>query len=100
MSYTYRLHPSATQDYYEAFIWYEEQQKGLGEKFIKAVRQKIEAIAFRPEAYGSRNNRRFREARVDFFPYLIVFKIRKKTKEIFISSIHHTKRHPRKKYRK
>jgi plasmid stabilization system protein ParE len=100
MSYTYRLHPLTKQDYDEAYQWYEEQQKGLGERFIKAIRKKIEEIALQPEVYGRKSNKMFREAEVDIFPYLIVYKVNKLTQEIYISSIHHTRKHPRKKYRK
>lgn len=99
MSYAYRLHPLTKEDYDEAYIWYESQQKGLGERFIKAVRKKIEEIVQHPEVYGRKGSKTFREAQVDVFPYLIVYKINKSAKEIYISSIHHTKKHPRKKYR-
>ena len=100
MSYTYRLHPLIRQDYDEAFGWYEDRQKGLGERFIKAVRQTIEQIILHPETYGSRSNKKFKEAKVDYFPYLVVYKINKRERIIYISSIHHAKKHPRKKYRK
>ena len=50
MSYTYRLHPLTKQDYDEAYEWYEDKQKGLGERFLKAVRKKIEEIVLHPEA--------------------------------------------------
>jgi len=100
MSYTYRLHPLIKQDYDDAYGWYEDKQKGLGERFIKAVRKKIEEIVLHPEIYGSKGNKRFREAMVDFFPFLIIYKVNKRKQEIYISSIHHAKKHPRKKYRK
>lgn len=100
MSYTYRLHPLAYLDYLEAYAWYEDKQSELGERFLKAVRNKIEKIALNPKAYGHRSNKSFREAKVEFFPYLIVYKIKKDSQEIFISAIHHTKRSPGKKYRK
>lgn len=100
MIYTYRLHPLTKQDYDEAYAWYENKQKGLGERFLKAVRKKIEAVVLYPEAYGSKGNKKFREAEVDIFPYLLVYKINKRKKEIYISSIHHSKKHPHKKYRK
>jgi plasmid stabilization system protein ParE len=100
MQYTLYLHPKTREDYYEAYEWYEDKQKGLGDRFTKAVRQKIEAITINPEAYSSKGNKNYREALVDFFPYLIVYKLFKKKKEIFILSIHHAKKHPRKKYRK
>lgn len=99
MNYTIRLHPKTEDDYKEAYEWYEDEQKGLGERFIKAVRQKIESISNRPEIYSTKGNKNYREALVEFFPYLIVYKVYKKKKEIFISSIHHAKKHPRKKYR-
>lgn len=100
MSYSYRLHPLLRQDYNEAYRWYEDQQRGLGERFIKATRQTIEQILLHPELYSSRSNKKFREAKVEFFPYLVVYKINKRKKEVYIASIHHSKKHPRKKYRK
>jgi len=60
----------------------------------------MDEIKQHPETYGSRDRKEFREAMVDYFPYLIVYKIHKRKKLIYISSIHHTKKHPRKKYRR
>ena len=100
MSFNYRLHSLAVEDYREAYSWYEDQQKGLGERFIKAVRNKISAIAEYPEANGSRARKDYREVKIDFFPYVIVYKIYKRKKEIYISAIHHTKKNPKTKFRK
>ncbi len=76
------------------------QTKEPRRKVHQSSKTKDEEIILHPEAYGSRSNKTFREAKVEFFPYLIVYKIKKRTKEIYISSIYHTKKHPRKKYRK
>lgn len=100
MNYTYLLHPLAEHDYVEAYNWYEDRQQGLGERFIESVRVKLQAIADRPEAYGARNNRNFREALIDDFPYLIVYRVNKRKKQILISSVHYTGKSPRKKYRR
>ncbi len=100
MTYTYRFHPLTKQDYDEGYEWYEEKQKGLGERFLQAVRKKLEEIVLQPEAYGVKANKKFREAEIDIFPYLLVYKVNKRKKEIYISSIHHSKKHPRKKYRR
>lgn len=100
MTYSYLLHPEADKEYTEAFIWYQKQQEGLGEKFIEAVRQKLEAIAVSPETFGSKGNKNYREAKVEIFPYVIVYKIYKLKNLVFVSSIHHTSRHPKRKYRK
>lgn len=100
MSYSILFHPLTEIDYNEAYEWYEDRSNGLGERFIKAVRSKINDTLLYPEAYGSKGNRKFREAQVDFFPFLIIYKVNKKKKEIYIAAIHHAKKHPRKKYRK
>jgi plasmid stabilization system protein ParE len=100
MRFTYRFHPDTEKDYSEAYEWYEEKLTGLGERFIKAVRNKVEEIAEHPQTFGRRTNKGYREAQVDFFPYLIVYKVYKEKNEIFISSIHHTKKNPRRKFRK
>ena len=98
MSYTYYLHSLAVKDFSDGYAWYEDKQAGLGEKFIKAVRNKIDEITLNPEIYGSRSRKIYREAKVDFFPYLIVYKLRTRKKEIFISALHNTYKHPRRKY--
>jgi len=46
-----------------------------------------------------RGEKGFREALVDGFPFIVVYKIDNIKKEIFISSVHHAKRHPKNKYR-
>lgn len=67
MSYTYKLHPLIKQDYDEAYEWYEDRQKGLGERLLKAVRKKIEEIVLHLDTYGSNSNKRFREAEAEYF---------------------------------
>ena len=100
MPYQHRLHPLAYQDIIEGYEWYEDQQKGLGDKFALAIEKKITAISLNPEVFGSKQKKNFREALVKPFPYIIVYKLYKEKNEIFISSIHHAKKHPRKKFRK
>lgn len=100
MVYTVDFHSEIEGDYNEAYEWYESQKKGLGERFLAFVRQKIEQIAEHPEHYGVRIRKNYREVQMDVFPYLIVYKIYKRQGTILIVSIHHTKRHSRKKYRK
>lgn len=65
------------------------KQKGLGERFISEVRKKIEEIAAAPKIYSIKGSRNYREAKVDHFPFQIIFKVYKLKKEIFINSIHH-----------
>jgi hypothetical protein len=100
MRFTYVLHPLIGKDFDAGYSWYEGKQKGLGERFLKSISIKIDEITNYPEIFGSRAHKTYREAKVDNFPYLIVFKINKRKKEIYIVSIHHTSKKPHKKYRK
>ncbi|MDR3669008.1 MAG: type II toxin-antitoxin system RelE/ParE family toxin [Ignavibacteriaceae bacterium] len=100
MSYKYEFHEEVSNDYIDAYTWYESAKKGLGERFLLFVRKKMDQIAENPEHYGERTRSGYREAQVDVFPYLIVFKIYKQKKLVFVVSIHSMKKDPRKKYRK
>ncbi len=76
------------------------QEDGLGDRFLKQMRDKIEHIIDNPEAYGAKSKKGYREATLKDFPYSIVYKILTPKNAIFISSIHHGKLHPNKKFRK
>ena len=54
MIYTYRFHPHTKKDFDEAYIWYEDKQEGLGERFLLAIRAKLQKIALHPEAKEAR----------------------------------------------
>ena len=42
------LHPAVESDYGDAYHWYELQQKGLGERFLAKVREKLDTIKSSP----------------------------------------------------
>lgn len=100
MSYDYWLHEKVQTDFDEGFAWYENKRKGLGDEFLSDIEKKIADIINHPEAYGSKGNPTYREALLDNFPYVIVYRIYKQKKEIFISAVHHTKKSSRNKYRR
>ena len=100
MKYNLEFHINIESEYEEAYSWYEERSQGLGERFLKSVREKLEHLAEQPFIFGERSKKGYREAKVKNFPYLIIYKIYKQKKIIFINTIHHTSKHPRKKYRK
>jgi len=100
MSYTYWLHEKVQTDFDNGFAWYENKRKGLGDEFLLEIGKKIAGILNQPEAFGSKGHPNYREALLDRFPYVIVYRIYKRKKEIFISAVHHTKRSADKKYRR
>lgn len=99
-AFTYSIHPLAAKEYYDAAEWYNEQQPGLGELFLQAVRSKIELILDNPNIYSSKYRKNYREASLDNFPFVIVYRVNTKAAMIFVTSIHHMKKSPQRKYRK
>lgn len=100
VAYFIDVHPDVRSYYDKAYHWYEMQQIGLGERFLHTVREKLDKIRSSPMSYGSKSNKAFREAKINDFPYLIVYRVYANENRIFINSIHHEKLHPSKKYRK
>ena len=99
MSYTLIFNVEAENEYLTAFIWYEEQQKGLGERFENETEEQLGKIKANPLLYHfSKGN--YRESFLTNFPFTIVYVVNKKAKTIYISSVFHTSRNPKEKYRK
>ena len=97
MSYLISIHHEAELEYEDAYNWYAREKKGLEEQFFDAVNRKLQQILIGPELYSVKNNS-CREAIVNGFPYVIVYKVNKRTQSINVIAIHHTSRKPKKKY--
>ena len=96
MSYSFIQLPKAQLEILDAWELYEEKQDGLGDRFKEDLAKKIKAIAENPLHYPRKG--KYREAQADVFPFLIVFKFDKKANMIYIISVFHTSRNPKKKY--
>ena len=84
----------AKADLSEASKWYEKQQKGLGKRFLKEVRDAIDAISKNPTACQIR----YDEQRIYYtsvFPYGIHYQYVSSDNEVRIKAIFHTARNPR-----
>jgi ParE toxin of type II toxin-antitoxin system, parDE len=99
MSFSIEFDPKADIEYFKAWDWYEEQLIGLGDRFGDSVIRQIELISKTPLVYPSKKPQS-RECEIEDFPFLIVYKIYPVKNLIYIVSIFHTSRNPRKKYRK
>jgi plasmid stabilization system protein ParE len=97
MSYIVGFFLKANSELAEAVKWYDEKQPGLGEEFEQEVFRKIDLILSNPLHYPQK--RKFREAKIDVFPYLLVYKIIERKNMIVIVSVFHTSRHPKRKHR-
>ena len=88
----------ARKELSDSYNWYEDQKDGLGDRFEKAVYHSVEAAAKAPEIYAVRH-KNYRQIQMKKIPFVLVFRIQKKTETILISSVFHTKRNPQNKYR-
>lgn len=97
MSYQLVFDIKASKEFSNSFDWYEDQQEGLGNRFEKAVYEKLNDIQQYPERYPQKR-KPYREIKVKKFPFLIVYKFYKLKNTILIISIFHTSRNPKHKY--
>jgi len=79
MSYTISIHYKAEAEYDEAYNWYSQQQVGLEERFFEAISKKLQQVLIGPELYSVKNNSS-REAVVQGFPFVIVYRVINKRK--------------------
>ncbi|MCC5622483.1 type II toxin-antitoxin system RelE/ParE family toxin, partial [Nostoc sp. CHAB 5715] len=64
--------PETQEDVAQAFIWYEEQELGLGEEFLRCVDACIQFIRRNPEMYQV-VHQSYRRAVVRRFPYVVFY---------------------------
>lgn len=99
MSYNIFFLPKARQELLKAWEWYEDRQSGLGDRFKEIVFDQLKIIGSNPERHPEKK-KNYREIGISVFPYLIIYKIKKRSKEVIVVSIFHTSRNPHKKYKK
>jgi len=81
----------------EAWEWYEEQQVGLGERFLQELEGSFKRIEKWPTSYAKIKSN-FRQVILTTFPYVIVFEII--DKDVVVYAVFHTSRSPRKKFKR
>jgi mRNA-degrading endonuclease RelE of RelBE toxin-antitoxin system len=80
----------------EAYDWYEQQSKGLGEIFLSELNTCYKKIEAQP-AFYSKAKKNFRQLRLKRFPYVVVYEILKS--EVVVFAVFHTSRNPKYKFK-
>ena len=93
------FHPLIETELIEPFNWYQERKDGLGNLFRDEINKKIVEIASHPERYPL-VFKSFRQTAIKKFPFVIIYEFIKEENYILISSVFHTKRNPKAKFRK
>lgn len=93
MIYSYLLSEEAENDVYEAYEWYENQKKGLGEGLLRSLDFAQEAILNNPLTYRVCYKKKVRRFVMHTFPYLIFYIVNKQ--EIHVIAVFNTHQHPK-----
>jgi len=83
--------PAAAADIEQAYAWYEQERKGLGEEFLAEVKATERLVLERPEAYPV-VVRQTRRALVHRFSYGLFYRVLGDT-VVFVACFH-TSRNP------
>ncbi len=94
MTRTLILRPKARKDIIEGDSWYEKKSVGLGDRFLLELQRCFGHIIRHPNGF-QRVHGQFRQAPLDDFPYVVVYRTDKST--VVIMRVFHTSQHPKKK---
>jgi plasmid stabilization system protein ParE len=87
--------PDAEQDVAEAYAWYDEQEPGLGEEFLRCVDACVLSLCRSPKLYPFAHET-YRRALVRRFPYAIFSEHEERRKQVVIYAIFHCAQDPEK----
>jgi plasmid stabilization system protein ParE len=91
MKFSIYLTEEALQEEIEAFLFYENEQTGLGERFLKEVEAVLQKVSDHPTFYSfSDETKTIRDISLIKFPFVIIYEI--KSDRIEVYHIHHTKK--------
>lgn len=85
--------PEAEQDITEAYIWYEKQESGLGDEFLRCIDACVQLTRRNP-ALHSIVHETYRRATIRRFPFVIFYEYLDNT--VVIYSVFHCSQDPRK----
>ena len=93
MKYQLKVSAIAFQETDDAFDYYEEQSRGLGERFLKSLEDAYFKLSLTPQYYGFiRVDENIRDMKISTFPFVIVFEIVEDT--VLVLRIFNTNRNP------
>ena len=91
--YAAKILPEAVDDIAKAARWYARRQKGLGKRFSRAVRARVQELRQFPKSspvrYGDT-----RTAVVRGFPFMVHYLVDDGTKEVVVAAVFHTSTDP------
>ena len=91
MNYPVFLTEEALQEEADAWLYYEKESEGLGERFLREVEEFLSKITEHPTYYGySDETKTIRDVALRVFPFSIIYEI--KFDRIIVYHVHHAKK--------
>ena len=84
--------PQAEDDVAAAHAAYEQQQAGLGDRFVEELRDQVDRIRLNPQLYGV-SHRDIRGAPLHRFPYVVYY--RPEPTRVLVIAVQHGRRSSR-----
>lgn len=94
MKYTLEIKEEAVIDIQKAYDYYEENKRGLGERFLETLEYYLERVEKYPLHFQIKR-KPYREAFIKNFPYLIIYEI--VDKNVIVYAVFNTFLNPKKK---
>ena len=86
-----RFHPEGEREFVQAALWYEEQQQGLGQRFLNCVQDALNRLVISPELYPLVDGD-VRRCLTKTFPFGILFRAGRE--QIAVLAVMHLHREP------
>lgn len=91
MKHTIIISLVAQKEETDAYLFYEKQSQGLGERFLQEVEKTLNKIAANPTFYSySDSTKTLRDFALEKFPFVIIYEVLED--KIIVTNIHHTKK--------
>ena len=76
MPYTLIIREEALEEMKDAYLYYENAQSGLGERFLSELEKRYNEILEHPQFYGFIGmEKKIRDVKVKHFPYQVLYEI-------------------------
>lgn len=85
------FHPDVFLEVKEAYDWYDNQARGLGDDFISELEAAFQTVSELPETWPKFKSD-YRRFLLSKFPYSVIYRAQKET--IFIVAVMHNSRKP------
>lgn len=99
MQYKIIYNPEVQKDIQSAVSWYNEQQPGLGKRFLTVAKKQLNSLKVTANYYAIRYDN-IHCMPIRKFPYMVHYRIDPENKTVKVEAVFHTSRDPKRWYQR